>query len=89
MSCYNEVSITKEIFLFGSSDKIVKDYNFLFLYAKYFIFSAKNKVSELSLSSFCKMLHQIKNTEEHMSDNAKKFISFTTKWNLIAIDLHN
>ena len=78
----NEIVITREMFLFGSNDNIAKDYNFLFLYAKYFIFSAKNKASDLSLSSFCKLLHQI-NTEEHMSANAKKYISFTTKWRLI------
>ena len=79
----NVIVITRQMFLFGSSDITARDYNFVFLYAKYFIFSAKNKASELNLSSFCKMLHQVKNTEEHMSVNSKNYLSFTAKWRLI------
>ena len=79
----NSFTVTKTIFLFGSNDEKIKDFNHVFIYAKYFIFSTKDKSKYLSLPSFRAMLQQIKSTEEHMSDKAKKQINFSCKWNFL------
>ena len=61
----DKIRITKQLFLFGSNDVTLKDYNYIFLYAKYFIFTIKDKTSILCLPSFCRMMQEIKSAEEH------------------------
>ena len=80
------ISITKQLFLFGSNDVILKDYNFIFLYAKYFIFMAKDKTASLYLPSFCKMMQQIKNTEQYMSTTRKNYELYMNKWKLLKLN---
>ena len=72
----DKIRITKQLFLFGSNDVTLKDYNYMFLYAKYFIFTIKDKTSILCLPSFCIMMQQIKNTENIiMSTKDKNYVS--------------
>ena len=85
---HNSFTITKLIFLFGSNDEKVKYFNHVFIYAKYFIFSTKEKCKILSLSSFRAMLKQIKCIEGNMSAKAKKQINFSRKWEFFERNLH-
>ena len=39
----DKIRITKQLFVFGSNDVTLQDYNYIFLYAKYFIFTVKEK----------------------------------------------
>jgi len=79
----NSFTITKTIFLFGSNEEKIKDFNHVFIYAKHYIFSIKDKSKYLSLLSFRAMLQQIQNTEEHLSEKAKKQINFSCRWNFL------
>ena len=83
----NSITITKTIFLFGSNEENTKDFNHVFIYAKYYIFSIKEKSKHLSLPSFRAMLQQIKRTEELMFEKVKKQkkkkINFSCKWSLL------
>ena len=79
----NKIEITRCLFLFGSTEKLTKSYNFIFLLPKYFIFSARNNHSSLYLSAFNEMLKQIKITEQYMSVETKKFLTQTNNWNQI------
>ena len=76
----NTFTITKPIFLFGSNEEKIKYFNHVFIHAKYFIFSIKEKCQFLSLSSFRAMLQQIKHIEGNMSEKAKRQINFYSKW---------
>ena len=40
----DKIRITKQLFLFGSNDVTLKEYNYIFLYAKYFIFTVRDFV---------------------------------------------
>ena len=53
----DKIRITKQLFLFGSNDVTLKDYNYIFLYAKYFfnIFTIKDKTSILCIPSFSRV----------------------------------
>ena len=81
-----KIRITKQLFLFGSNEVNLKDYNFIFLYAKYFIYTAKIKTSTLYLPSFCRMMQQVKNTEEYMSIKDKNHESHMKKWKLVQLN---
>ena len=73
----NSFTITKNIFLFGSVDNNMRNFNHVFIYPKYFIFSTK------CLPSFRAMLQQVKYVEENMTEKAKKQINFYHKWSFL------
>ena len=55
----NEVLLNKNAFLFGFPDGRRSSFNFVILYAKYFIFTAKCKQERLSINSFKNMLKRV------------------------------
>ena len=79
----NEVLLNKNAFLFGFPDGRRSSFNFVILYAKYFIFTAKCKQERLSLNSFKNMLKRVNEVERVLYTKQNKFIVWLDRWRLV------
>ena len=72
----NEIKLTFNDFIFGIPGGNYSSFNFVILYAKYYIFSTKCLNGFLSMSSFQKKLKYQKELEESMNMQQDKFILY-------------
>ena len=80
----NHAIISKESFLFGSNDND-KHLNFVYLYAKYFIFVMKSCQQPLTILSFRKYLKNNYNTEKCIAMKNNKFVLFENRWRYVSL----
>ena len=81
----DKVTLSKINFLFGFYGSVGVQFNFIILYAKYYIFSSKCKNSTLSLNSFKCMLKHYRTVEQYMYLKNNKFVSFDSRWKNIIL----
>ena len=81
----NEVLFNRNTFLFGFPEGRQSSLNFVILYAKYFIFTAKYKQERLSLNSFKNMLKLVKEVERVLYTKHNRFVVWIDRWRRIQI----
>ena len=81
----DKVTLSKNDFLFGLQGNVGVRFNFIILYAKYYIFSSKCKDGALSLNSFKSMLNFYRSVEHYIYVKNNKFISFDNRWKNIIL----
>ena len=75
----DDIVLNKTDFLFGFLTREHNKFNFLILYAKYYIFTTKYKNNVLSLSNFKNMLKYYKDIEKYIYTRKCKFVMYADK----------
>ena len=86
MHVLDNIPIDRISFLFGSA-KLTRYYNFVILYAKYFIYSVKMKEGRLDKNIFKHSLEQISRIENYIAIRKNAFMLFLDRWRNVIIRL--